>query len=201
MTQAQAGALVIDLLRHGETEGGARIRGSIDDALTVTGWQQMQQATEGGQWHRVVTSPLARCAAFARALARERHLPCHVEESWREVHFGAWEGRTAAELMVRDSLALARFWQDPGRHPPPGAEPLDAFEARVQAAFRDVLAQRHGERVLIVTHGGVIRCLLGSALGLAYPRLFELPVGHGSLHRLDISTDGAITVAGAGVAG
>ncbi|PKL97114.1 MAG: histidine phosphatase family protein, partial [Gammaproteobacteria bacterium HGW-Gammaproteobacteria-9] len=31
----------IDLLRHGETEQGGGFRGSLDDALTERGWQQM----------------------------------------------------------------------------------------------------------------------------------------------------------------
>ena len=32
--------LYLDLLRHGETELGGGLRGSLDDALTATGWQQ-----------------------------------------------------------------------------------------------------------------------------------------------------------------
>jgi broad specificity phosphatase PhoE len=58
--------LRLDLLRHGETELGGGLRGSLDDALTDKGWQQMRAAVvEQGPWDRLVSSPLQRCARFA----------------------------------------------------------------------------------------------------------------------------------------
>ena len=36
--------LHLDLLRHGETELGGGLRGSLDDALTDKGWAQMRAA-------------------------------------------------------------------------------------------------------------------------------------------------------------
>ena len=36
----------VDLLRHGESEGGEIFRGSIDVPLTEMGWQQMQSAVD-----------------------------------------------------------------------------------------------------------------------------------------------------------
>ncbi|WP_183144037.1 histidine phosphatase family protein, partial [Pseudomonas syringae group genomosp. 3] len=56
----------LDLLRHGETELGGGLRGSLDDALTDLGWQQMRSAViDGGPWDRIVSSPLQRCAWFS----------------------------------------------------------------------------------------------------------------------------------------
>ncbi len=43
--------LHLDLLRHGETELGGGLRGSLDDALTANGWAQMRAAVAGqGPW-------------------------------------------------------------------------------------------------------------------------------------------------------
>jgi len=39
--------LRLDLLRHGETELGGGLRGSLDDALTEKGWAQMREAVSG----------------------------------------------------------------------------------------------------------------------------------------------------------
>ncbi|MGN2390248.1 histidine phosphatase family protein [Pelomicrobium sp. G1] len=171
----------IDLLRHGEAEGGPRYRGSTDDPLTAAGWQQMEAAVEGqGPWDRIVTSPLARCAAFARALAARQVVALVVDERWREIGFGAWEGRTAEALMAEDPQALERFWRDPLAHPPPGGEPVPAFRDRVLAAWRELVSRCRGERVLIVTHGGPIRVVRAhlagrsAADGLAIP----VPLGH-----------------------
>lgn len=83
----------IDLLRHGETAGGSRYRGSIDDALTPLGWAAMRAALgEECGWNRIVSSPLRRCADFARDLARRHGLPLDIDARLREIHFGDWEG-------------------------------------------------------------------------------------------------------------
>ena len=48
----------LDLLRHGETELGGGLRGSLDDALTERGWAQMREAVaEAGPWDVLVSSP------------------------------------------------------------------------------------------------------------------------------------------------
>ena len=59
---------VIDLIRHGEPEGGRRYRGATDDPLTAAGWRQMEAAVAGLSWQRIYSSPLVRCADFARHL-------------------------------------------------------------------------------------------------------------------------------------
>lgn len=86
--------LIIDLIRHGEPVGGVLIRGQRDDPLSDTGWQQMWTAVDGMQnWQQIVTSPLSRCAEFARELGTRLNVPVEVEERFSEIGFGEWEGR------------------------------------------------------------------------------------------------------------
>lgn len=180
----------LDLLRHGETEGGARYRGTTDDPLTATGWEQMWAAVnDNAGWDGIVTSPLRRCAEFARALARQRSIPLTLDPRFAEMHFGAWEGRSAAELMSTDPEALARFWDDPVTHAPPGAEPLARFATRVLMAWHGIVRDRPGWQVLLVTHGGVIRVILCYVLRRPVARLLELDVGHAALYRLRAAID------------
>ena len=120
----------------------------------------------------------------AEELAQRQGIELELENDLRELHFGAWEGRSAASLMDGHSEALGRFWADPYAFTPPGGEPLSEFEARVLAAQRR-LRQRHaGRRVLLVTHGGVIRLLLARARGLPREHLLQVDVGHGALFGL-----------------
>ena len=85
--------LRVDLLRHGETELGGGLRGSIDDALTDLGWAQMRAAVVGqGPWDRLVSSPLKRCARFAEELGAQLGVPVQLDKDLQELHFGAWEG-------------------------------------------------------------------------------------------------------------
>lgn len=244
----------IDLLRHGETQGGSRFRGRTDDPLTPLGWRQMwvavsrrQAVTPGGRkvcqeanaregispqeivrkdiargeiimaetaraWDGILTSPLTRCADFGRALSRRLGIPLRLDPRLAEMDFGAWEGRTAADLMEEDGDALRRFWSDPMTHTPPGGESLPAFRDRVLSFWRDLTdpvrspgeghpslpgnpigpsGRKFGERVLVISHGGVIRVILCEVLGHPLERLLELEVGHASL--LPIRREGAIS--------
>jgi len=186
------GIVHIDLLRHGETVGGTRFRGSLDDPLTEQGFRQMEAAVANGDpWDAIVTSPLSRCAAFAERLALRLAIPQQVDERLREIHFGAWEGRSYAELMAMAPVALTRFLGDPFRHPPPGAESLEAFRERTLEALRDHLMPcNQGRRLLLVTHGGVIRVMLCHARCWPLARLLEIDVPHASLHSLCGSGEG-----------
>ena len=67
--------IMLDLLRHGETELGHTLRGSTDDALTSKGWKIMQQTVNtaldhGLQWDMILSSPLQRCLNFAQERKR-----------------------------------------------------------------------------------------------------------------------------------
>jgi len=98
----------LDLLRHGETELGGGLRGSLDDALTELGWAQMHEAVQGqGPWDRIVSSPLQRCRLFAQALAASLEVPLTLDADLQELHFGVWEGQSAAALMQTDAEAWA----------------------------------------------------------------------------------------------
>jgi len=147
-----------------------------------------------GHWHAILSSPLSRCADFARALSQHLAIPLQLDARLAEMDFGGWEGRTAADLMALDAEGLGRFWADPLAHPPPGGESLQTFQDRVLSFWRGVLgqpppdqppAQDQGrdtrQRILVITHGGVIRVILCEVLGWPLARLLELDVGHASL--------------------
>ncbi len=174
----------IDLLRHGETENSHRYCGSSDYPLTQTGWQQMWKTTEDQtpQWQHITASPLIRCADFAQVLGQRYSIPVTYDNRIREIHFGAWEDRSTAELLQSDADALSRFWQNPLDHPPPDGEHLLDFEARVLSAWKDIQEQFCGKRILLITHGGVIRLLIGHILQHPLERLLEIDVRHASMH-------------------
>ena len=138
----------IDLIRHGEPVGGSKYRGQTDDPLSEKGWAQMRAAVgDHRPWEAILTSPLARCRAFAEKLAARLALPLEMDARLMEVGFGEWEGRTVEELLATDSERLARFWSDPMRHAPPGGETLTAFRGRILAAWEDILARHAGRHV------------------------------------------------------
>jgi alpha-ribazole phosphatase len=186
--------LRLDLLRHGETEFGGGLRGSIDDALTDTGWQQMRAAViERGPWNRIVSSPLQRCARFADELAGRLGLPVELEAGLQELHFGDWEGKSPAQLMETDAAGLGRFWEDPYGFTPPNGEPVPDFATRVLAAVERLQRAYNGQRLLLISHGGVMRLLLARARGLPREQLLQVTVPHGGMFGLDVQAGGELT--------
>ncbi|MHC8306553.1 alpha-ribazole phosphatase family protein [Pseudomonas sp. PB3P13] len=185
--------LRLDLLRHGETELGGGLRGSLDDELTDTGWAQMRAAVLAqGPWDRLISSPLQRCARFAAELGAQLGVPVRLEKDLQELHFGAWEGQSAAALMETDAQALGLFWANPYSFTPPQGERVEDFSARVLAAIERLHAACSGERVLLISHGGVMRLLLAQARGLPREQLLNVEVGHAAMFSLSVESAGLL---------
>ena len=175
----------IDLLRHGEPVGGGYYRGQVDDALSEKGWEQMWNAVgTAPEWQQIVSSPLLRCSAFAASLAESLVLPVQLEPRFMEVGFGDWEGKTRDELDRLDPGQIARFYQNPVKNRPPGAEPLDEFTDRVQAAFNEMLDQFTGQSVLVVAHAGVIRAILAYTLDIPLASMYRISVPTAGISRI-----------------
>ena len=158
----------IDIIRHGEPEGGRRYRGhGVDDPLSKTGWQQMWAAVpEKPDWEHIITSPLSRCSRFAEALAETLSIDYSVEDNLKEIGFGVWEGRTPDDIKHNDGDALQKFIDDPVHNRPEGAEPLDDFAQRVWTVYENTVQQYHGKQLLMVAHAGVIRAITSHILGM-----------------------------------
>jgi len=176
-------APAIDLLRHGDT-GQHGYRGQLDDALTDKGWAQLRAAAAGREWDAIVSSPLQRCAVFARELASTRRLPLRLDSRLAEYHFGDWQGVPVETIADRQGDALGRFWADPAAHPPPGAETFEQFGARLTDALDEIVRDAEARRMLVVTHGGVIRLLRCLVDGGGYRDMAGMEIAHASLHRL-----------------
>jgi alpha-ribazole phosphatase/probable phosphoglycerate mutase len=177
--------ITLDLMRHGEPVGGRKYRGQIDDPLSEKGWTQMQDAVgDAAPWTRIVSSPLARCRAFAESLAERHGLPLSLDERLMEVGFGVWEGKSAAEIEADAPGALARFKADPVNARPAGAEPLAGFHARVAAGLDNLVTQHDGQHVLLVAHAGVIRMAFAWALHIPLEHAYRIEVASASLTRL-----------------
>ncbi len=176
----------IDIMRHGEPVGGSRYRGDgIDDPLSERGWLQMWAAVDGvADWSRIITSPLQRCYAFAEALATKQGLPLVVDKRIREVGFGSWEGRMRQAVMVEESENYKRFYANPLKARPNGAEPLQAFYRRVTEAFFSIASTYPDEHLLMVAHAGVVRSAVSMVLKGALKELYSIRVEHASITRI-----------------
>lgn len=177
----------VDLLRHGDVEGGRKYRGQLDEPLSKLGWQQLREATVNKHsWQQLITSPLKRCADFANELANAHGLPLRIDNQFKEVSFGRWEGKTADEILATDAINIKNYWHDPINTTPPQGENLLAFESRIVKAWATLLAEFQGQHVLLISHAGVIRILLCHVLGMPISEFFKLDVGLAKASRIEI---------------
>jgi alpha-ribazole phosphatase/probable phosphoglycerate mutase len=177
---------VIDLLRHGEVQGGACFRGSQDDTLTKTGWRQMQQQTQPYHWHGIISSPLKRCRLFAEHLSQQQHIPLTLEKGLQEIYFGHWEGKTAEQISQTSANQLQQFYQDPIHNPPPSGESFNSFQQRVTQSWHRLLKKHQGQHILIITHAGVIRLLFSQIFKLPYTQCFQFDIAPANLTRFSL---------------
>ena len=177
---------IIDLIRHGEPEGGGRYRGhGVDDPLSEKGWSQMWRAVgDYSEWQQIVTSPMQRCADFASALSKRLGIPYMVEDRLKEIGFGDWEGKTREELKQENLTQYESFYRDPVNCRPPGAEDLDAFIGRVTGAYRSLLSTYIGQNCLIVAHAGVIRSLIANVLHAEPRGLYNIRIENAGISRI-----------------
>lgn len=157
----------IDIIRHGEPEGGNVFRGRTDHSLTELGIAQFQQRTQGlgHRWQQVVSSPLMRCQQSAELLAAAHSIPLSIEPNFAEIHFGEWENQSVDKVMAEENIS--QLWQDPMNFCAPQGESTAALQQRTLQAWQQLLKDHQGNRVLVVTHGGVMRVLAQHLLELA----------------------------------
>lgn len=176
----------IDLIRHGKPSGHSTYRGhGIDDPLSETGWKQMWDALNGyTAWDQVVSSPLRRCSDFARELASKNNLPVYIDDRFKEVGFGDWEGHTREEIQANSPEAYRAFYQDPVNNRPPGAESLEDFFHRVSEGYVSLLENYGGQHILVVCHAGVIRAILSHVLRIPPVVAYRVKIDNAGVTRI-----------------
>ena len=177
---------IIDLIRHGEPEGGRKFRGySVDDPLSDKGWRQMLSAVDDyQQWDGIVSSPMLRCKAFAEQLAEENKIPLTIMPDFEEVGFGDWEGKTPDEVMAVSPDEYNAFYLDPVNSRPTNAENLDVFIDRVVESYNRVLEEYNDKHCLVVAHAGVIRAVIAHIL-------YATPLG---MYRINVKNAGIVRI-------
>lgn len=189
--------IIIDLLRHGEPDGGNQVlRGRTDDPLTTVGWQQMSDTIgEHRPWDVIISSPALRCVTFANKLSEHLSIPVKQDKQLWELDLGEWDGMLFSDIQQSDPDLLARFWQDPANVTPPAGEPLPQFQQRILQAWNDLLKNNAGKHLLIIAHGGPIRVIIGHVLGIPLNSLLKLELPYAAISRIRIYSDSTMSAA------
>lgn len=162
--------MIFYLVRHGATDWNqqSRIQGQLDVPLSPLGRSQaigLRVYFRDVPLDRVFCSPLSRACETANIILDGR-LPIILKPEMRERCFGDWQGLRWDEVYHRNP-DLPPLWSMRARHiEPPGGESLNAFMHRIRQGFQElVLKTEPYDKVLVVTHRGVIRALVWSLNG------------------------------------
>lgn len=191
---------MIDLLRHGECEGGSIYRGSTDVALSDLGWQQMQasaeslmqasgKSAENTPWDHIVSSPLQRCHKFSDEKSQQWQIPVSIENQFREMHFGDWEGRELNEVWQSDQESVKKFYSDPEEYSPPNGEAVIEVRDRLALAWDAMMTEHRGKHLLLVQHGGTIRVLLTWLLRMPLSGITQFNIPYAGVCRIKVMED------------
>ena len=182
------------LIRHGETEFNreGRFQGGIDVPLNEHGRRQAERLAAQLAHERIDAlhcSDLLRARQTAAPTAAALGLPMQPDARLREQGFGVLEGLTFAEARERQPAALAVWARHQADSAPPGGETVRAFHDRVVAAVRDIAARHAGQRIAVVTHGGVLDMLWRAAHGLPLDGPRSVPIPNTGLNRFTVDVE------------
>ncbi|MFC8848135.1 bifunctional RNase H/acid phosphatase [Micromonospora sp. NPDC057141] len=190
------------LVRHGETEftEQRRYSGRGDVPLSERGRAQARAtgarvAALAPAAAAVVSSPLSRCTATARAIAGALRgtVPVRTVDDLIECDFGVWEARTFAEVRAGWQGELDA-WLASTRVAPPDGESFTEVAARVARATDALVEAYPGETVVVVSHVSPIKLVLRDALAADDAFLHRLYLDAAGISVLDRWPDGGVAV-------
>ena len=153
------------LLRHAMTEWNRerRIQGQTDTPLSPLGERQAGQwghLLKAYPWNRILVSDARRALETAAIINESLEVPMECDPRLREQDWGKWTGKTISQLKQEAPLLLAEQEKAGWNFCPPGGEDRHTVRDRSLKAVAAVCEKWGGERILVVTHEGVIKCLL-----------------------------------------
>ena len=127
----------------------------------------------------VLTSPVERARQTAAPIAARLGLRAEISTGFEEIDFGAWMGRSFASLDGDPDWL--RWNTARGSALPPGGEGMAAVQARAMAEVARLADAFPGGRVVVVSHGDVIRAVLAALLGLPLDGILRFEVAPASV--------------------
>ena len=180
---------ILTLVRHGETEWNAvgRIQGHLDIPLSATGLAQaaaIGRRLVGEAFDSILSSDLERALLTARPIVRHSEQAIIREARLRERHLGVLQGLTGEEAAIRQPHAWGVFKARNPEATLEGGETLGVFSQRVVGLIDELLRAHAGNRLLLVTHGGVLDAAYRHATGMPLNAPRNFPIYNASLNAL-----------------
>jgi probable phosphoglycerate mutase len=173
---------LVYLVRHGETfwNREQRLQGQLDSPLTEEGIRQttaLADKLSDIRFDAVYSSDLERARRTTHILtSRSNNIPIIYDDRIRERHFGSFQGLTWDEISQQFPDDASRELSGNPMNQVPGGESKHQLLTRAIAFFDDIAIRHHAQKVLVVSHGGILNVWTRYVLQLPIetPRRFHL---------------------------
>jgi probable phosphoglycerate mutase len=174
-------------VRHGETAWNVegRIQGHLDIPLNETGFAQADavgRRLRSESFDAIYSSDLIRAFRTASPVVTNPERDIVRNQQLRERNLGVLQGLTGEEAMIRQPAAWKAFKSREPELPLEHGESLGEFFARGANIVDDILARHGGQRVLAVTHGGVLDAAYRHATGMPLSLARDFPILNASIN-------------------
>ncbi len=182
------------LIRHGETDWNRELRfqGQVDVPLNAIGHAQAQRvATQlaGELVQHLVCSDLLRTRQTAMPAAQMLGMMAINDQALREQNFGVVDGMRAQDIQTQYPQAWMAWSAFDADFAFEGGESTRSFHGRVMTALRQLADTRRGQRLLVVTHGGVLDMVYRTALGLPLSGPRQSVIPNGAINRVRVDQE------------
>lgn len=182
--------MIVHFVRHGETGTRGVLNGRRSDPpASREGDAAAIRQIESLRPDLLVASPLLRCRIAAEVASKRLRIPLQVNAAWAEYDFGDWDGRLLSDLRAEFPDQLDAFYDDPERHPAPNGEAWADFRERIVTALMLLEQREHERRVVVVTHGGVMRGILRFALGFSFRDTWAVALDYATVMSVSYDSD------------
>jgi len=154
----------IYITRHGETEWNkeCRFQGSMNSELTEKGIlaaELLSERIENIDLDYIIASPTKRAYHTAEIVRGVKNVEIIENEGFKEINLGDFEGKIYDEIKSTCKDEFKKIEDDPFSNSYPNGENLIEFYKRVEKSFVEVVEKYKGKNILIVAHGGTIKCM------------------------------------------
>lgn len=174
----------IYVVRHGETKFNIKqiVQGQTDSSLTENGIEQARQLAKNLKtvnFNAIFSSDLYRAIHTAEVLKLDRDLKVNTTQLLRERTFGYLDGQPweqfaqenrnmleKREKLAEEQKSKFKLYE--------GYETDEEISLRMLTALREIAAAYSGQKVLVVSHGSIMRA---SLVHLGFASYNQLPPG------------------------
>ena len=171
------------------------IQGQTDTELNDTGIQKTVETAlflEDYRFDHIYSSNLKRARKTASFIADKLDIEIMESKKLREIDFAEWEGLNFEEIAAQYPDNMEVWKNDPLKNGAPGGENISEFAARINSFFDQLLEEHKGEKLIVVTHGGVIKIYLREVLSMKSKSFKQFQIDNTSLTELKFYDDNAI---------